>query len=164
MKRILRSLATLVVGIAASIGAATAVVAETLRFAHVYEVSEPFHKWALWAADEIKKRTNGRYEIQVFPASSLGKEQDLYAGLMLGTIDLTYTGSFYASRDYGPMAISSAPFMFRDFQHWTTYRDGRFFREISDNFTQKRATRCSRCSITANGKSRRTNRCACPPT
>jgi len=137
MKRILRSLATLVVGIAASIGAATAVVAETLRFAHVYEVSEPFHKWALWAADEIKKRTNGRYEIQVFPASSLGKEQDLYAGLMLGTIDLTYTGSFYASRDYGPMAISSAPFMFRDFQHWTTYRDGPFFREISDNFTQK---------------------------
>jgi tripartite ATP-independent transporter DctP family solute receptor len=119
------------------LSAATAAMAETLRFAHVYELSEPYHKWALWAADEIKKRTNGRYEIQVFPASTLGKEQDLYAGLMLGTIDLTYTGSFYASRDYGPMAISSAPFMFRDFQHWTAYRDSPFFREISESFAQK---------------------------
>jgi tripartite ATP-independent transporter DctP family solute receptor len=133
----LLSLATLAIGVVAALSATTAVIAETLRFAHVYELSEPYHKWALWAAGEIKKRTNGRYEIQVFPASTLGKEQDLYAGLMLGTIDLTYTGSFYASRDYGPMAISSAPFMFRDFQHWSAYRDSSFFREISDTFTQK---------------------------
>jgi tripartite ATP-independent transporter DctP family solute receptor len=133
MKRCMLSLATLVVAAVVM----NAAVADTLRFGHVYETSEPYHKWALWAADEIKKRTSGRYEIQVFPSSSLGKEQDLYAGLNLGTIDLTYTGSFYASRDYGAMAISSAPFMFRDFQHWTTYRDGSFFREISDSFQQK---------------------------
>src|SRR6266403_206509 len=137
MKRMLLSLATLVVGLVAALSATTAAMAEPLRFAHVYELSEPYHKWALWAADEIKKRTTGRYEIQVFPASTLGKEQDLYAGLMLGTIDLTYTGSFYASRDYGPMAISSAPFMFRDFQHWSAYRDSSFFRDISESFTQK---------------------------
>ena len=43
-----------------------------LKWAHVYETSEPFHKWSVWAADEIKSRTNGRYEVQVFPASSLG--------------------------------------------------------------------------------------------
>ncbi|MGL5137789.1 MAG: ABC transporter substrate-binding protein, partial [Beijerinckiaceae bacterium] len=30
-----------------------------LKWAHVYETSEPYHKWALWAADELKKRTNG---------------------------------------------------------------------------------------------------------
>jgi TRAP-type C4-dicarboxylate transport system substrate-binding protein len=30
------------------------------------------------------------------------------------------------------MAISSAPFMFRDFQHWTAYRDSSFFREMSE--------------------------------
>ena len=45
-----------------------------LKWAHVYETSEPFHKWSVWAGEEIKKRTNGKYEIQVFPASSLGKE------------------------------------------------------------------------------------------
>ena len=39
-----------------------------LKWAHVYEVSEPYHKYALWAADEIKKRTNGKYTVDVFPA------------------------------------------------------------------------------------------------
>src|SRR6188508_3246534 len=38
-----------------------------LKWAHVYEVAEPYHANALWAADEIKKRTDGRYEIGVFP-------------------------------------------------------------------------------------------------
>ena len=42
-----------------------------LKWAHVYETSEPYHKWSLWAADEIKKRTAGRYDIAVFPSSCL---------------------------------------------------------------------------------------------
>ena len=127
----------MVVAVLVTLVGSPAAQAETLKFAHVYEVSEPYHKWAVWAADEIKSRTGGRYDIQVFPASSLGKEQDIYQGLALGSIDLVYTGSFYASRDYGPMAISSAPFMFRDFAHWNTYRDSPFYAEIKDAFQAK---------------------------
>ena len=33
-----------------------------LKWAHVYEPSEAYNKWSVWAGDEIKKRTNGRYE------------------------------------------------------------------------------------------------------
>ena len=33
------------------------------KWAHVYETSEPHHKWSAWAAQEIEKRTNGRYHI-----------------------------------------------------------------------------------------------------
>ena len=48
----------------------TGVAAQTkLKWAHVYETSEPYHKWSVWAADEIKKKTNGRYEIAVLVAS-----------------------------------------------------------------------------------------------
>ena len=51
--------------IAAAI-AAPAFAQTTLKWAHVYEVAEPYHTQALWAAEEIKKRTNGRYAIGVF--------------------------------------------------------------------------------------------------
>ena len=52
------------------LGAAAPAQAQTkLKWAHVYETSEPYHRWSVWAADEFKKRTNGKYEIQVFPAS-----------------------------------------------------------------------------------------------
>ena len=38
-----------------------------LNWAHVYEVTEPFHTEFVWAAEEIKKRTDGRYEIAGLP-------------------------------------------------------------------------------------------------
>ena len=59
-----------------------------LKWAHVYETSEPFHKWSVWAAEEIKKRSNGKYQIDVFPASQLGKENDINQGLAMGTVDI----------------------------------------------------------------------------
>ncbi|RZL97537.1 MAG: ABC transporter substrate-binding protein, partial [Variovorax sp.] len=64
-----------------------------LKWAHVYETSEPFHKYSVWAAEEIRKRSNGKYDIQVFPASSLGKEADINQGLTLGTVDIVLTGA-----------------------------------------------------------------------
>ena len=69
-KRSTLKLAACAVAIAAAFGMPTLAQAQTkLKFAHVYETSEPYHKWSVWAGDEIKKRTNGRYEVQVFPAS-----------------------------------------------------------------------------------------------
>ena len=84
----------IVAGAFAPLGSAQAQT--KLKWAHVYEVSEPYHKWSVWAGDEIKKRTNGRYEVQVFPASSLGKESDINQGLTLGTVDIILTGASFA--------------------------------------------------------------------
>jgi tripartite ATP-independent transporter DctP family solute receptor len=117
--------------------AGTAMAETKLKWAHVYEASEPYHAQALWAADEIKKRTNGKYVIEVFPASTLGKESDINQGLTLGTVDIIYTGQLFAGRTYGPLAIGGAPYMFRDFAHWNTYRNSSFFRELADGYEKK---------------------------
>ena len=66
---------------ALAIPASSALAQETLKWAHVYETSEPFHTESVWAAEEIAKRTDGRYKIDVFPASQLGKEADINQGL-----------------------------------------------------------------------------------
>ncbi len=63
---------------------------EKLTFAHAYETSEAFHKWAVWAADQVKARTDGRYEIDVFPASQLGSQQEMAEGIDLGEGQLFY--------------------------------------------------------------------------
>ena len=55
--------AVLAAAVLATAGAATAQT--KLKWAHVYETGEAYHKWAVWAGDEIKKRTSGRYEVQV---------------------------------------------------------------------------------------------------
>jgi TRAP-type C4-dicarboxylate transport system substrate-binding protein len=108
-----------------------------LKWAHVYEVSEPYHTQALWAAEEIKKRTNGRYEIGVFPASQLGNENQINEGLGLGTVDIIYTGTSFAGSIHKPLSISGAPFMLRDFNHWKAYRDSKLFRDIAKGYEDK---------------------------
>jgi tripartite ATP-independent transporter DctP family solute receptor len=109
----------------------------TLKWAHVYEVSEPYHTQALWAADEIKKRTGGRYQVEVFPASQLGKETDINQALSLGTVDIIYTGMAFAGRQFPPMSIASGPFIFRDFNHWQSFRNGPVFREVAKGYEDK---------------------------
>ena len=136
---------TLLRGVAAAavtggllLGVAGMTHAETkLKFAHVYEVSEPYHTAAVWAAGEIAKRTNNRYSMDVFAASQLGKETDINQGLTLGTVDLIYTGQLFAGRSYGPIAIGGAPYMFRDFDHWKKFATSPLFQELSEGYRQK---------------------------
>ncbi|MCY0096055.1 sialic acid TRAP transporter substrate-binding protein SiaP [Hoeflea ulvae] len=106
----------------------------TLKWAHVYEVSEPYHTCAVAASDLLSKATGDRYNIEVFPASSLGKEVDINEGLGLGTVDIIYTGQLFAGRSYGPIAIGGAPFMFRDYDHWDKYRNSDLFGEMSKGY------------------------------
>ncbi len=108
-----------------------------LKWAHVYETSEPFHKNAVWAAEEIKKRTKDRYEIQVFPASSLGKESDINQGLTLGTVDIIYTGASFAGRSYPPLSVTYFPFIFRDSEHLLKYAKSDVFQELSKGYNDK---------------------------
>lgn len=117
--------------------AAPATAQTKLKWAHVYEVSEPYHTWAVWAADEFKKRTSGKYQIEVFPASSLGKETDINEGLGLGTVDIIYTGQLFAGRSHGPLAIGGAPFMFRDYGHWNAFRQSPLFQELAKGYEAK---------------------------
>lgn len=105
-----------------------------LKFAHVYEVSEPYHTAALWAAGEIAKRTGNRYTMEVFPASSLGSETQINQGLSLGTVDIIYTGQLFAGRTHGPLSIGGAPFMFRDYDHWQKFTQAKLFQSLAEGY------------------------------
>ncbi len=110
--------------------------AETkLKWAHVYEASEPYHTCAVAANDLLMEATEGRYGIEVFPASSLGKEVDINEGLGFGTVDIIYTGQLFAGLSYGPIAIGGAPFMFRDWDHWDKFRNSDLFNEMAQGYT-----------------------------
>ena len=108
-----------------------------LKWAHVYETSEPYHTQSVWAAEEIKKRTNGKFEIQVFPASSLGKETDINQGMLLGTVDMIISGPSFAARSYPRLGIAYYPFIFRDGEHLLAYSKSAVFKEMIDGFREK---------------------------
>ncbi|WEZ85315.1 sialic acid TRAP transporter substrate-binding protein SiaP (plasmid) [Rhizobium sp. 32-5/1] len=119
------------------LASAIAAHAETvLKWAHVYETSEPFHTESVWAAEEIGKRTEGRYKIDVFPASQLGKEADLNQGLKLGTVDIIISGSSFAAREHKPVGVTYFPYIFRDPSHLIAYTKSDIFKKLAAGYEE----------------------------
>ncbi len=105
-----------------------------LSWAHVYEPNLPYHQGALWAAEQVAERTDGRYTIEVFPASQLGNESEITEGLGLGTVDIIYSGSAFLANSYSPMAIFEAPFIYRDYDHWKAVAQSDFLGEMAEGY------------------------------
>jgi tripartite ATP-independent transporter DctP family solute receptor len=118
-----------------------AIAQQKLKFAHVYETSEPYHTYAVWAGGEIAKRTSNRYSIDVFPASQLGNETQINQSLSLGTVDMIYTGQAFAGRTHPPISIGGAPYMFRDLDHWKKFSQSKVLAELNDAYFKKGGNR-----------------------
>jgi tripartite ATP-independent transporter DctP family solute receptor len=123
---------------AVSVGSGNAIAQQTkLKWAHVYETSEPYHKWSVWAAGEIEKRTAGKYHIDVFPASTLGKESDLNQGMTLGTVDMIISGLSFAARTLPRIGVGYYPYTFRDGDHLIKFSKSPLFKEMVDEYRNK---------------------------
>jgi tripartite ATP-independent transporter DctP family solute receptor len=133
----MRLLSKLVLFAAVAAVVAPAAAQQKLKWAHAYETSEPYHTESLWAAQEIKKRTNGKFDIEVFPASTLGKESDINQGLTLGTVDIIISGPSFAARNYPRIGISYYPFIFRDSDHLIAYSKSPIFAEMTEEYRKK---------------------------
>jgi tripartite ATP-independent transporter DctP family solute receptor len=129
------AVAAAVLGLAITGGAAQAQT--KLKWAHVYEPNEPFHTQSVWAAGELARRTNGRYTIDVYPSSQLGKETDINQGLSLGSVDMIISGSSFAARSYPPIGVTYYPYVFRDANHLLAYTKSDVFKELAKGYTDK---------------------------
>jgi len=108
-----------------------------LKWAHVYETSEPFHTASVWAAAEIEKRSAGRYHIDVYPASQLGKENDINQGLTLGTVDLIISGSSFAAKSFPRIGVTYYPYTFRGVEHLLAYTKSDIYKELTKGYEDK---------------------------
>ncbi len=134
MKRI-HLKALLAAALVAIAGSATAQT--KLKWGHVYEPGEPFHRWAVWAAGEIRKRSNGKYDIDVYPASQLGRDNDLVQGLTMGSVDMTLSGSSFFTKAFPRIGVTYYPYAFRDADHLLAYAKSDIFRELVEGNAAK---------------------------
>src|SRR2546429_9600436 len=123
---------------AALMAATSAGMAQSkLKWAHVYETSEPFHTASVWAAQEIGKRTNGRYAIDVYRLSHVGKETAINQGLSRGSVARIISGSTFAAKSYPPIGVTYYPYTFRDADHLLAYTKSDVFKELTKGYEDK---------------------------
>jgi tripartite ATP-independent transporter DctP family solute receptor len=124
---------------AAALGCAVlpAMAQTKLKWAHIYETSHAYHRSAVWAAEEVKKRTNGRYDIQVFPASTLGKQVELNQGLLMGTMDIASSSLSFAAQSFQRIGVGYYPYTFRDSAHLLKFAKSDVFNELAEGYRAK---------------------------
>lgn len=87
---------------------------QMLRLAHVLSPSEPMHKAAIYYAELVQERSNGRIAIEVFPSGQLGSNVDLYEQVRMGSPVIQISDPGYLS-DYVPdFGILNGPYLLDD--------------------------------------------------
>ncbi len=106
------------VGLAAALAMPLAAQAQTkLRFAHAGPDTSSQHLAAVEFAKMVKDRSQGKLEVQVFPASQLGNDATVIGAVRGGTIDLMMAGSGNFAGLNSRLEVLDIPFLFRDREH-----------------------------------------------
>jgi TRAP-type C4-dicarboxylate transport system substrate-binding protein len=72
-------------------------------------------------AELVKKYSNGRMEVKVYPSEQLGKKAAVIDQLQAGTIHIFNSTAAYLSKWEPAMKYISAPFLFTDRAHWLRF-------------------------------------------
>ena len=81
--------------------------------------------------------SNGRVEIQIYPAMQLGSEKSMIEGLLLGTIDIVVTANGSATNFVPQLGILDLPFLFRDRDHMYSVMDGEVGEELMKSMEER---------------------------
>ena len=122
----------IVVASLAVCGAAAIAQPIKLRMAHSGAEAESQHAAALEFAKQVKARSNGQIEVQIYPASTLGNDNTAIAGVRGGTIDLATSGTPYYTGMVGRMNVLDLPYIFTSAEHAWKVLDGPIGRGLLD--------------------------------
>jgi tripartite ATP-independent transporter DctP family solute receptor len=102
----------LLVSSASTAGGAQAV--KVLKLAHQFSETHPVGLGAKLFKETVEQKTDGRLQVNVFPAQQLGKIGDVEVSLRLGTIDIATSSANLLSNIYEPLSVFSFPYSFRE--------------------------------------------------
>jgi tripartite ATP-independent transporter DctP family solute receptor len=108
----------------------------TLKFGHLANEENVWHKAAVKFAELVAEKSGGRIEVKVYPNEQLGKEMELIDGIRMGTVDMTITGE--SMQNWAPKAgLMGAPYAIRNADHLAKIAGGEIGQEIEQEIIDK---------------------------
>ena len=92
-------------------------------------------------ADLVAERTKNQVQIQIFPASQLGTEQELLEGVQLGTVHMFEGSTGAAGRFLPDLEAFAAPFIWRDLDHMLKVVRGPIGQELAERLVKAKGMR-----------------------
>jgi len=113
-----RAVAALVAGAALAFSTgAFAQKAMEWRYGHMNPPTSAAGLQAAWLAEAVAKHTNGQIKVTVYPASQLGKLQELAEAVSTGSIALSHNTAAGIGSLYEPFGALDTPYLYRDVDH-----------------------------------------------
>ncbi len=100
-------------------------------------VQEGLKKFAALVAE----RTKGQIQVQIFPASQLGTEQELLEGVQLGTIHMFEGSTGSVGRFLPDLEAFAAPYIWRDPDHMLKVVRGPIGQELAERLVKSKGMR-----------------------
>lgn len=122
------------------VGAPSAEAAQVIKIAGMKPEGEPETEGMKLFGKYLEELSNGKYKVQVFPNSTLGKEDAYIDQTRRGTIQMCATGT-QMSKFHPAMAMLETPELYDDLAHAHRAMKGETFGMITDGFTDKSGIR-----------------------
>ena len=105
----------------ASAFAAGAIV---LKAGHSATNTEPYQLGLEDFGKILKEKTNGAFEVKVFPSGQLGSEKEMTEGLFLGNVDVATSATTVVTNFIPKFIVYDLPFLFNSDEHFYKASDG----------------------------------------
>ncbi|MDD4493947.1 MAG: TRAP transporter substrate-binding protein [Eubacteriales bacterium] len=105
----------------ASAFAAGAIV---LKAGHSATNTEPYQLGLEAFGKVLKEKTNGKFEVKVFPSGQLGSEKEMTEGLFLGNVDVATSATTVVTNFIPEFIVYDLPFLFNSDEHFYKASDG----------------------------------------
>jgi len=88
--------------------------------AHTDTSSRSTHIWSEWLAEHLEEVAPGRFNVEVFPDGLLGDSPTLYAGVLLGTVNVAFEMSTVLAAQVGTdeASVIELPFLYPSYEDW----------------------------------------------
>lgn len=105
---------------------------KVIKLAHGLDTNHPVHKAMLKMGEELKRNSNGKLKLEIYPNQQLGSERQCLELLQIGSLDMTKVSAAVMENFSPNMKVLGLPFLFRDKQHTFKTLDGKIGKELLD--------------------------------
>jgi tripartite ATP-independent transporter DctP family solute receptor len=115
--------------------------ATVIRWGESLPATHPQVQMAERIAKEAKEKSGGRIDIQIFPNSQLGNNNDMIESVSSGAITMTTDGAGAIANYLPQLSIIEAPYLWRDAVHLAKISAAPIFGSLNDQLVAKRGMR-----------------------
>ena len=120
---------------------ASSMAQTTVRWGESLAANHPQVIMAERVAKEVKEKTGGRIDIQVFPNSQLGSGKEMVEMVSSGALQMVTEGAGAVAAFLPPLSVIEAPYLWRDPAHMSKLAATPFFAKLNEDLVAKRGMR-----------------------